>query len=55
MQYFTQGFIIGSLFSAGLSCHLTNIYIHKYYILIPSNMSDFLETYKKMVINGRLK
>ena len=45
--YFKQGFFIGTFFSASLTYLLTNVYIDKYYILIPKNMDSFIESYKR--------
>lgn len=52
--YYKQGLITGGLFSCTVTIILTNMYIDNYYILIPKKMSAFLETYKKMTMEGRV-
>jgi hypothetical protein len=50
--YFYRGFFIGTLFTASITCLLTNMYIDKYYILTPKNMASmamasYIESYTK--------
>ena len=50
--YFYRGLFIGTLFTAPITCLLTNMYIDKYYILTVKNMASmamasYIESHRK--------
>jgi len=49
--YFKQGLLCGTAISGSLTYIFTTLYINKYYILIPNNISYFLDTYTKIIDN----